>query len=158
MKRRATHATFTIERLYNVPPERVFRAFQNPEAKAQWFIGGDGWQELERRDEFTVGGEERLLGRWSDGTVTDYRARYEEIVPNERIIFSYRMWQNEVPISVSLATVQFHDSNGGTNLTYTEQLTCLDGFEDPSGKEREHGTRLHLERIESWLHEQAVAQ
>jgi uncharacterized protein YndB with AHSA1/START domain len=37
--RKVTHATFSIERTYGAPPERVFRAFADPEAKAKWFAG-----------------------------------------------------------------------------------------------------------------------
>ncbi len=63
------------------------------------------------------------------------------------------MRQDETPISVSLATVQFQPSGEGTKLLFTEQLTCLDDFQDPDGKGREHGTRLHLERLATYLKE-----
>ena len=151
MTRSATHATFTIERIYNATPQRVFDAFRNPEAKAQWFTGTSEWKQMLREDHFTVGGTDRLVGRWPDGTVTDYRARYEEIVPDERIIHTYHMSLNDVPISVSLATVQFYPEGNGTKLIFTEQLVCLDGFDDVDGKEREHGVGLHLERLAHYL-------
>lgn len=157
MNRSATHATFTIERIYNAALPRVFDAFTNPQAKAQWFIGGDGWQELQREDDFVVGGTERLRGRWSDGTVTDYRSRYEEIVPNERIIYTYHMAMNDVQISVSLTTVEFFPEGSGTKLIFTEQLVCLDGFDDIDGKGRERGVGLHLDRVGAYLDRAAVA-
>ncbi|MGZ3505383.1 MAG: SRPBCC family protein, partial [Vulcanimicrobiaceae bacterium] len=153
MTRSTTHAMFTIERLYRAVPERVFAAWSHKSAKAQWFVGGGEWQELQREDDFRVGGAERLVGRWPDGTFTDFRSRYEEIVPGKRIIFTCHMRSNDTPISVSLATVEFGPFDGGTTLTYTEQLTCLDGFEDIGGKGREHGTRSHLERLAIYLNE-----
>lgn len=156
MTRSATHATFTIDRNYNASPERVFNAFSDPKAKAQWFIGGDGWQEMMREDDFRVGAGDRLTGRWSDGTVTDFQSRYEEIVPNTRIIFTYHMRQNETALSVSLATVQFQPLSDGTKLIFTEQLTCLDGYEDVDGRDREHGTRRHLERLATYLNKAPV--
>jgi uncharacterized protein YndB with AHSA1/START domain len=151
------HATFTIERNYKASPERVFAAFSDPTAKTHWFIGGEGWQQVLREDDFRVDGGDRLVGRWADGTITDFRSRYEEIVPNARIIFTYHMRQNETPLSVSLATVQFQPSGDGTKLLFTEQLTCLDGYEDPGGRDREHGTRLHLERLAAYLNEAPAA-
>jgi uncharacterized protein YndB with AHSA1/START domain len=123
MNRSTTHASFTIERIYSAAPERDFRA----------------------------GGAERVAGRWADGSVTDYRSRYEEIIPSERIIFTYHMLLNDIPISVSLTTVEFKPVAGGTMLLFTEQLTCLDDYHDDGAAGREHGTRLHLERIAEWL-------
>lgn len=60
--RKVTHATFTIERTYDVPPERVFRAFANPAAKAKWFAGSNEWQQGKRSMDFRVGGREHLSG------------------------------------------------------------------------------------------------
>jgi uncharacterized protein YndB with AHSA1/START domain len=151
MNRSATHATFTIERIYNATPQRVFNAFTNLEAKSQWFTGGGEWEELRREDDFVVGGAERLVGRWPDGTLSDYRSRYEEIIPNDRIIYVYHVSVNDVPITVSLATVQFFPEANGTKLIFTEQMTCLDGFEDLDGKQREQGVGLHLERLANYL-------
>lgn len=151
MKRSATHATFTIERLYRVPVERVFRAFTDPAAKAQWFIGGDGWQELVREDDFRVDGAERVTGRAKDGTVTDYTSRYEEIVPGERIVYSYHVSHNGTKLSISLATVQFEALASGAKLTFTEQMTCLDGYDDIGGNDRKTGVMQHLDRMDAVL-------
>jgi uncharacterized protein YndB with AHSA1/START domain len=41
MDRHVTHATFTLERSYPVPPARVFAAWADPAAKARWFTPGE---------------------------------------------------------------------------------------------------------------------
>ena len=52
--------------------------------------------------------------------------------------------------SVSLATVELHPGgDGGTHLIFTEHGAFLDDLEDPS--EREHGTGLLLDGLESFL-------
>jgi uncharacterized protein YndB with AHSA1/START domain len=163
-ERSATFATFTIDRYYKSSPARVFNAWANNDAKSQWFIGGPGWQQRERAFDFRVGGHDTLVGEWlEDGpslvlnsrTVTQYDARYEEIVPDARIIFTYQMKMNGRPISISLATVEFKPEGTGTRLMFTEQLACLDGYEDPDGRSREHGTTLHLDRLEAYLERNA---
>jgi len=49
-----THATFSLERSYPLPPARVFAAWADPAAKARWFAGPDSGHELD----FRVGGRE----------------------------------------------------------------------------------------------------
>ena len=41
MDRYVTHASFTLERSYPVPPGRVFAAWADPALKSRWFAGGD---------------------------------------------------------------------------------------------------------------------
>ena len=53
-----------------------------------------------------VGGRERLKGRWEGGVVTTFDATYHDVIPNERLVYSYEMHLDEKKISVSLATMQ----------------------------------------------------
>jgi uncharacterized protein YndB with AHSA1/START domain len=144
-ERSATHATFTIERTYDAKPARVFAAWSQAEAKARWFIGPEPWKPLERSLDLRVGGREVLKGRFTGGPVTLFEAVYHDVVPDQRLVFAYAMSVDEKRISVSLATVQLTAVADGTRLTFTEQATFLDGFEDGGGRER--GTRAHLERL-----------
>lgn len=138
--RSATHATFVIERKFKQAPERVFNAFADADAKARWFSGPpDQWTQSLREFDFRVGGRERLIGAWTGGKVSSFDSVYQDIVPNERIIYSYAMEIDGTPISVSLATVEFKPAGKGTRLVITEQGAFLDEFVDGDG--REHGTR-----------------
>ena len=42
------HSTFSLERTYPVPPERVFAAWADPAAKKRWFVS-KGEHELDFR-------------------------------------------------------------------------------------------------------------
>lgn len=139
------HATFVIERTYAATPARVFKAWADPKAKARWFVGPDEWREAERKFDFRVGGREHLKGIWPDGRASTFDGHYQDIVPDERIIYTYEMHLNEKRISVSLATVEFKPADAGTRLIFTEQAVLLDGFDDARG--REHGTRALLEKL-----------
>ena len=37
-ERSATHGTFTLERVYEASPARVFKAWADPAIKARWFV------------------------------------------------------------------------------------------------------------------------
>ena len=144
--RNARHSTFVIERTFDAAPAVVFSAWADPAAKARWFAGTKGkWTQTERTLDFRVGGTERLVGAWTDGPVSVFNARYEDIVPDERIIYTYDMHMGERRISISLATVQFQPAGGGTRMTFTEQDVFLDGYDDAGS--REHGTNWLLDKL-----------
>jgi len=141
------HGVFHIDRTYPASPQRVFRAFADPAAKAQWFAGAAGrWELLERVMDFRVGGREILAGKWANGTQTRFEAVYHDIIPDERIIYSYDMFMNSRKLSVSLATIEISaEPAGGTLLRVSEQGAFLDGFDDAGS--REHGTGLLLDSL-----------
>jgi uncharacterized protein YndB with AHSA1/START domain len=150
MSKRATvHDTFVIERELSFKRELVFAAWSSREAKARWFAGPSGWEERRRELEFRVGGREIVVGRKPNGNVSTFDAHYYDIVPYERIIYAYEMHIDDVRISVSVATVEFKDHKGGTQLTVTEQGVFLDDFDDARG--REHGTRILMDQLERSL-------
>jgi uncharacterized protein YndB with AHSA1/START domain len=128
-RRSVEHANFVVERTYYVSPERTFAAWADPEAKARWFVDSNTHLELD----FRVGGRERHRGIGATGMAFSYDALYQDIIPAERIIFTYDMHSQETRISVSLATVEFRPvSDNGTRLVFTEQAVLLDGYEFPA--------------------------
>jgi uncharacterized protein YndB with AHSA1/START domain len=144
--RSVEHATFVVEREYDVSPERAFAAWADPEAKARWYVDSDASLELD----FRVGGWERSRGAAPDGRPYSYEALYQDIVPAERIVYTYDMHLAETRISVSLATVEFTPlGEAGTHLVFTEQGAFLDGYELPA--RREHGMGSLLDSLGQWL-------
>jgi uncharacterized protein YndB with AHSA1/START domain len=124
----------------------VFAAWASADAKSQWFSGTpDKWTLLERKLEFRVGGREILKGQWQGGPVSTFAGYYYDIVPDERIVYSYDMYQDATQISVSLATVELQPKGAGTRLKFTEQAVFLDDFNDAGGRER--GTGFLLDQL-----------
>jgi uncharacterized protein YndB with AHSA1/START domain len=150
--RSVTHATFALERSYDASPARVFAAWADPAAKARWFAGPEEWGRDEFELDFRVGGREVSRGGPPGGPVHTYEAVYQDIVPGERIVYSYSMSLDQTLISVSLATVELKAEAAGTRLVRTEQGAYLDGHED--GGERERGTGELLDALGAELRRQ----
>lgn len=122
-ERSVEHATFAVERSYHAAPERVFAAWSDPDAKERWF--GSSKHEFEL--DFRVGGMELHRGVDERGNAYTFRAWYQDIVPDGRIVYTYEMLAGQTRISVSLATVEFTRAVAGTRLVLTEQGAFLDG-------------------------------
>jgi uncharacterized protein YndB with AHSA1/START domain len=134
-ERSVTHATFTLERSYDAPPAKVFKAFADPAIKRRWFVEGDGWDVEEFTGEFKIGGVERSRFRFQGGEPVHNDTTYHDIVPNERIIFAYTMTVGQNRISASLATCEFKPSGSGTHFVFTEQGAFLDGLDSVGSRE-----------------------
>ena len=141
-----TNATFTIERVLNASPARVFAAYSSLEARSAWFKAPADIETLNRDLDFRVGGKERFRARWPSGLVTDFQATYHDIVENERMILVYDLFHNDDKLSVSLQTLELIAEGDKTRLIHTEQGSYLvGGAEAVAG--REHGTTWHVDNL-----------
>jgi uncharacterized protein YndB with AHSA1/START domain len=155
-KRFVTHDTMVIERTYPATPERVFAAWADQAAKAVWMLGSeDDFDPQGYRLDFRVGGSEWIRGE-AAGDVYTYDARYDDIVENERIVFSYYMLRDEVPLSSSVTSVEFRAEGDGTHLVLTEHGMYLDGEDKP--ELRFEGVSGQLDALTRWLEKNGSAQ
>ncbi len=144
-QRGVTHSTFVIERTYPASPARVFKAFADPRAKALWFHGPEEAGPQHHELDFRVGGREVSRGGTKGGPSYVMQGVYQDIVPNERIVFTYDMLMDGQRISVSLQTLEFTPDGKGTRLVLTEMGAFLDGLDKPEW--REAGTKALLEAM-----------
>lgn len=153
-ERTVVHADFTVERRYGASPARVFAAFADPAAKRRWAACHDEGGLGEYSLDFREGGSETMRGAPGPVGVYAMRAVYHEIVPRQRIVYSYEMFRDERRLSVSLVTLEFRGDGGGTRLVFTEQAAFLDGHDTPQA--REQGTGIGFDRLAAELARQAA--
>lgn len=154
-QRTVIHADFTIERRYDASPTRVFAAFADPVAKRRWSTCHDEGGQGEHSLDFREGGVETMRGAPGPGSVYAMRAVYHEIVPQQRIVYSYEMLRDDVRLSVSLVTLEFRGESAGTSLVFTEQSVFLDGHDSPQA--REQGTGIGFDRLAEELAREAAS-
>ena len=150
--RSAVQASFTIERVFEATPARVFQCFADADTKARWSCH-ENWTMSEF--EFREGGRERSSGGEPSEPVYDFDGVYQDIVEGERIVFAFEMRRDGERFSVSVGTIQLAPHDRGTRLLFTEQGVFLDGYDDIAG--REEGTRIGLDNLERQLKQQRAA-
>ena len=148
------HSTFTIEKSYPVSPERVFSAFSNSTQKRKWHGESRGMAVEEFAMDFRVGGHDRYQLRFLEGTPFPGTAivndtTYQDIVPNQRIVYAYTMTLGDNRMSASLATFEFVPTEQGTTLIFTDQGAFFEGSDGPAM--REDGWRKLLDRLAAAL-------
>ena len=142
--RTVEHGTIRLERIYKAAPARVFAAWAEPAARARWDVPGR-WIIAEQTFDFREGGHEvKRFGPRDDPRFVA-ETRYVDIVPQQRIVYAYGMTSRGERISVSLTTVEFSPSAGGTRLVLTEQIAFLDGRDNAI--DREEGLSSMLDKI-----------
>ena len=150
------HDTFVLEREYPVAPDRVFAAFADLETKERWFKGFDDWtSDGEHTLDFRVGGHEHEAGGPPGGFVSTFDATYLDIIADERIIYSYSMTIDGVPLSVSLATIEIVPTTDGSRLRMTEHGAFFDTADGPA--QRVEGTEHLLDAVGRVLAEDLAA-
>jgi uncharacterized protein YndB with AHSA1/START domain len=147
-ERSAQHGSFTIERAYPAAPARVFAAWAIPEQRQRWNIHGS-WVVTEQTFDFREGGEELKRFGPPGEPVHVARTRYEDIVPERRIVTSSTTRVREVLTSVTLVTVQIEPAGTGSRLVLTYQAVLLDGGERLAN--REDGWRSILDKLGATL-------
>jgi uncharacterized protein YndB with AHSA1/START domain len=142
--RSVVHSTFTLERTYPVPPERVFEAWANPDMKGRWFAGNSEQYRLE----FRPGGIEHNRAVHEGKQIT-WESLYREIVRDERIVYTSVLSENDVVATVSLTSVELVPQGDETRLVLVEAGAYLDGREEPAW--REEGTGSWLDALGRYL-------
>ncbi|WP_433944674.1 SRPBCC family protein [Paenibacillus sp. SN-8-1] len=138
------HGTFVVEKTYAASPERVYHAWSDPIAKAKWFSKADAF-------DFRVGGREYSSGGPPEGPIFTFDAQYQELVPEQRIVYTYTLDSGDTRISVSITTIELIKVEGGTKLIFTEQAAFFDGHD--TLEVREHGTNIMLDALGKMVEE-----
>ncbi|MFY3743357.1 SRPBCC family protein [Anaeromyxobacter sp. Red801] len=110
-----TDREIRVERIFDAPRERVWRAFTDPALLAQWW--GRGNKLVVERYELERGGHWRFVEHADDG-VHGFEGRFREVTPPERLAMTFE-WDG-MPGYVAVETTVFEDlGDGRTRLVAT---------------------------------------
>ena len=136
--------SLTIKRRLSAPPDKVFSAWTDPEKIRRWF-GPEGIEPQLAESDARVGGRYRIVMRSSDGEEHDVSGVFREVVPNEKLVFSWA-WRS-TPERESLVTVELKPDGSGTLLT----LTHAQFFDEAARDRHQSGWSGGLDKLERYL-------
>lgn len=140
--------SLSIVRRFAAAPERVWRAWTDPQALRHWMVPSDAFScELAEAD-VRVGGRYRIVMKAPDGELHDVSGTYREVVPNRRLVYTWA-WKS-TPERESLVTLEFRAADGGTELT----LVHSQFFDDAARDRHNEGWTGCIARLGSFLEAQ----
>ena len=109
-----TKPSLTLKRRLNAAPAEVYSAWTDPKKLAQW-MGPEGVEVTLAEADVRVGGRYRIVMRGTDGNDHDVSGVYREVVPDEKLVFTWA-WKS-TPERESLVTITLKADGSGTLLT-----------------------------------------
>jgi uncharacterized protein YndB with AHSA1/START domain len=113
-------STIRLHRVLTAPPERVYRAFLDPDAKAKW-LPPNGFTGKVHHDDARVGGSYRMsFTNFGTGSSHAFGGEYLELVPGARLRYVDRFDDPNLPGEMRV-TVELKKVSVGTELHVTQE-------------------------------------
>lgn len=121
----------TLKRRLNAPPAKIYRAWTDAAKISRWF-GPEDAEILRAETDVRVGGRFRIVFRGPDGEEHDVGGVYREVVPNQKLVFTWA-WRS-TPERESLVTVALKRDGDGTLLTLLHEQFFDEAARDRHGR------------------------
>lgn len=113
-------STIRLHRVLRAPPERVYRAFLDPDAKVKW-LPPNGFTAKVHHIDPRVGGSYKMsFTNFTTGKSHSFGGTYTELTPNERIRYTDRFDDPNLPGEMHV-TVSLKKVSVGTELSITQE-------------------------------------
>ena len=120
MSSNTSTGTVTLHRVFRAPPDRVYRAFIDPDAMAKW-LPPHGFTGRVLSMDARVGGRYRMqFTNFSNGQSHAFGGEYLELVPGERIVHTDSFDDPNLPGEMR-TTITFRPVLVGTEVTAVQE-------------------------------------
>ncbi len=138
--------SLTLTRSYPVAPEKVWRAWTDPQAVKKWWGPGNNEPVSLAELDLRVGGRFRIVFGGPDGKAHECAGIYREVVPNRKLVFTWT-WPNSTPERESLVTVTLRSAGKGTELVFLHEQFVDEKVRD----DHKRGWSGALDKLERYL-------
>ena len=112
--------TVRLHRVLRAPPERVYRAFLDPDAMAKWLPPNGYTGKVHGMDARTGGRFRMSFTNFTTGQSHSFGGEYLELVPHERLRYTDRFDDPALPGEMQV-TVTMRSVACGTELTVVQE-------------------------------------
>ncbi|WP_255316418.1 SRPBCC domain-containing protein [Nesterenkonia sp. Act20] len=142
------HETLNFSQTISASLARVWEAFAEPRQRAIWGPPS-GEVQIFDQAQFRVGG--RDLYRCGSPDALDYRGvvDYIHIVEHRLILHTDVVYGGDQLLSAALLTIEFADSDSGTQIAITDQLTSFVGEGMVEGHQK--GQTIALNQLAAYV-------
>lgn len=111
--------TVKLHRVFSAPPERVFKAFIDPDALVKW-MAPHGFTAKVHHLDAKVGGTYKMsFSNFSTGTSQSFGGTYHEIIPNQLLRYTDQFDDPNLPGQIEV-TIQLNSVSVGTEVHITQ--------------------------------------
>jgi uncharacterized protein YndB with AHSA1/START domain len=115
-----TQNTVRLHRVLSAKPEKIYRAFLDPDAMARW-LPPNGFTGKVRQMDAKVGGTFKMsFTNFTTGTTISFGGEYLELVPDERLRYTDVFDDPNLP-GVMTVTVTLKKVSVGTEMTIVQE-------------------------------------
>lgn len=112
--------TIRLHRVFRAPPERVYRAFMNADAKAKW-MPPNGFTGKVHHSDPKVGGTYKMsFTNFTTGSSHSFGGTYVELTPHERIRYADKFDDPNLPGEMQV-TVNLKKVSCGTDVNIVQE-------------------------------------
>ncbi len=112
--------TVRLHRVFKAPAARVFRAFSHPDAMVKW-LPPHGFTAKMHSMDFKVGGSFKMsFSNMTSGKGHSFGGKYLEIVPNERLLYTDKFDDPNLPGEMKV-TVELRKVSCGTEVNIVQE-------------------------------------
>ena len=111
--------TVKLHRVFSAPPERVFKAFIDPDALVKW-MAPHGFTAKVHHLDVKVGGTYKMsFSNFSTGSSQSFGGTYHEIIPNQLLRYTDQFDDPNLPGNIEV-TIQLNPVSVGTEVYITQ--------------------------------------
>jgi uncharacterized protein YndB with AHSA1/START domain len=137
-----------MTRVFDAPRDLVFEAHSSCEHMSNWW-GPRKYEFASCEWDFRPGGAWRIVHRGPDGEEYGFRGEFREIVPPERIVWTFEF--EGMPGHVSVETLTLEDHDGKTTLTATSVYDTVEDRDGMLESGMESGAAESMDRLDEYL-------
>ena len=113
-------STIHLHRVLRATPERVYRAFLEPEAMVKWFPPNGFTGKVHHMDARVGGSYKMSFTNFTTGKSHSFGGEYLELVPNERIRYTDKFDDPNLP-GLMQVTITIKKVSCGTEVNITQE-------------------------------------